>query len=283
MNDNSLPDKLSDRMRKILIETSGVSDVEAEEIAVKEQVNMELHVKNENRRHVLKSRVVSVLQAISPEFEKAVYQAFFERTSEDIVRGFEKYSTREGRQNIEQSYQELEKNLLLKFITSVPRSTGTTSARANDLVDILFGRISHEIGLDLSANDKAGLVDALRTALRIYAGFAKIGLVAEAKVKYEDAEVQVLRNLMRLLSTTKTDASEMQLTKRLEDLLRMAELDLEEHQERSIRNQILWLFRDYVEAPADKRDDIYRQGEDRIVLSLFDSHYLKEFRSIGAR
>src|SRR5882724_10410765 len=276
MKDEKEPsEELLERMAEVITHSTNVSREEALGRASKEQGQMKKDLETlQDEKQRLKDQLHIVLQAMAPEFQRPEYGAFFEKFSDGILRAFQNYAGEKDMKLIERSYPSIESNLLLLFIASVPRATGPASAEANDRMNTLIDEVLQKAELGLRAKDREGLVRTLLDTFRLYAGLLKIGSKEIAESRYEEAERDILRKLRGLLSTSRNAEAEAKLDEPLKAPLDVADLRLSDYQTRNLIDQIVWLFRDYVNAPDDKKDEVYRQGEDRIVFSTFDSHFL---------
>lgn len=282
MKDNKkLSDHLLGKMAEVISHATDVSREEALAQASKEQDQMEKELKTlqDETKQKLKERLQVVLRAVAPEFQKPEYRAFFERLSDNFLRAFQQYTGANDKSIIERSYPSIETNILSSFVASVPRATGSTSARANDLMNMRIDEILQKAELGLDSKDRSGLVGALLDTLRVYAGLSKIGLKEISESRYKEAEEDILRKLRGLLSRSRNTEAEAELEEHLKAPLEVAELRLLDYEMRNLTDQLIWLFRDYINAPDEKKDEVYSQGEDRIVFSMFDSHFLKSIRT----
>jgi len=275
--DKELSRKLRARMANVIADSGEVSKDEALRLATEAEQKMrdEVRIHTDALKEALIKHQVSALRAMSADFDKPGYVHVFERIAGNILQAFDKYKDAKDARVIESTYPPLEKEVIANFLAAVPRATGQASALANDRMDQLLHRILEEAGIEISYKDRAGLVTALRDLFRLYAGLSKVGLSDFAEIKYEEGEQNILLNLQALLSRSRNTVTEGRLQEHLSEPLRAAELGLSDYQLRTLTDQILWLFRDFVQAPDDKKDEVYQLGEDRIVFSTFDPHYLR--------
>jgi hypothetical protein len=219
----------------------------------------------------LKEHISKALESSHSDFKKPFYGSLIEKITTKVLTMFEKYASlsRRDKDYISQSYPKFERDLLISFLSSAPNATGSSTLT---LEDRLENEMNHTLGIssvDLGETEARYLKESSQEALRIYAGLAKIGLEKDADEAFRARVERMMAGLEATLSEKENKEVQNALQGHIEDALKSVS-GLRSHQKHKIADQVLWLFRDYVLAPDEEKDEVYSRGEERIILSTFE-------------
>jgi len=220
----------------------------------------------------LRREMSPALFEADPKLGKAVYTSFIEKFENQLLSVFERYTEARSKdpELAEQLYTNAEHNLLVTYLSAVPAATGEYTPLAKDLADASMERVLKLAELSLSRDDVEYLLNVFHEASTIYAGLAKVGEKEYAESLYRERETQAISNLKTSLALSKKTQEQNDLSRHIGDALEKGVPELTISQKDKAKDQFLWLFRDYVRAPDDEKEQVYSLGEERILLSTFD-------------
>jgi hypothetical protein len=233
------------------------------------------------------------LTEVLPFLEKPVNQDILKRLQTDLMalmghqvawetarKDDDQYSAQQIPYEGKTEYAEADKSLLTSFLNSIPHVTGSISAADKDRLDNL---LLHGLGMSdvqLSDVDKSYVVNRIREAVKMYAGLAKV--YPEYAQEVFDDRVKSLLDIVKSKMRQRTNENSYNAIKeRLARGLKVSELGLPNSKIDDVAEQMMFLAQDYVSAPAQDRDELYRHGEDRIIISAFDPTSFPQTMSRG--
>jgi hypothetical protein len=223
------------------------------------------------REQQLQKLIAEAIKEVQPRLKEDVYQNFVQKLAGQVINMFEIFLNIKERNTAqaERIYSDKELRLLANFLIAIP-GAATKSKRLKDFVEAHMTSVFVQAGLELSDTSWRILLDVFDKAFAAYCGFSKIGYVDFGEKIYELNERTIIANIKSGLIKSSNTKAQNSLKQSISNALRVAGLGLEDYQERSVQDQMLWLFSDYLQASEEEKDEVYELGESRILFSLFD-------------
>jgi len=221
-------------------------------------------------RENVEGRMSEVLVAAVPSLNRPVYTSFIGKTARDLVNMLDLYqSTLMSQQGGAQyNYTRSERNLLAQFLIAATEAAGR-DASAKDRLDSSINYVLAETGIEFSSAMRKYLITSFDRAFATYSAYKKLGDRKAAEEHLESAAKGLINDVNARFLSAQTKRAQESLDAAITAALHLADLGLEGFQVRSVHDQTLWLFRDYLRAPESERDEVYSLGEERIIFSLF--------------
>jgi hypothetical protein len=256
-------------MVEAILDNTNVSSEDALKVANEELSEM-TRLTRERKQELaqrLKEHVGEALSQTFPKFKNPVYRSLLEKLEELVV---DRFASFRRLAFIEQNYARFEKNFLLTFLSSIPHITENPNALARDLLADNLIHSFEKAGLKLSIEEIHYVRNFFDALFTLFCGLAKAGLEDEANEIYDEREKLLLSGLRSSLQQSKNADLVHEFRRQCNSVLIEEELKLTEYQRINVCDQLLWLFRDYVNAPDEEKDQVYATGEERIIISILD-------------
>jgi len=270
---SSNKEKLEERLRNQMVDVvkNGAPTLlqEADAVATDSIRNMEITVRERQGqlRQQLKTKMTEVFRLAVPQLQSPTYDSLVDKLESLVI---DRFSSLRHTSMIKQNYSRLEQNLLVMFLNAIPGATGSSTALARDLMADHLIHSFELASLRFSIGELHYVRNFFDTVFTLFAGLSKAGLSETAQQIYDEREKLLLSGLRSSLQQTKNEGVIYELRTLCETLLESAALNLNDYQVRNVCDQLFWLFRDFVNAPEEERNQIYASGEERIIVSTFD-------------
>ena len=143
---------------------------------------------------------------------------------------------------------------------------GTTKKNIKAIVDSAIDMAN----LHLTEEESKVIKEAAMRRLEEYVAFVKMRGTTQGKLDYEKySEAQLIADLIGLYERrnklTPNLKAEDKVREHIKKILSKADLDLTANQESRLEDQMIGVFRDYIQTPESKRDEMYKLAEERVM------------------